>query len=171
MPTERNARSCGQTSPRPRIVTGWLEHVDLPELGLFGEKAKIDTGARTSSLHVDRITPYTADDGTHRARIVKYVRHAGEKRQKLEWDVELHDFRKVKSSNGAVEERAVIATLLRLGNITRKREFTLTNRKQMRYQILVGRKGLGKLFHVDPSRKFLLDPKPAAPDPAAEKPT
>lgn len=157
--------------PKPKPVTGWLEHVDLPELGLFAQKAKIDTGARTSSLHVDTIAPYTDEHGAERAVITKYVRHKGEARSKLTWDVELHDFRKVKSSNGAVEERAVIATQLTLGGITRKREFTLTNRKKMRYQILVGRKGLGSLFHVNPARKFLLDPPPAGDTDSTESPS
>lgn len=147
---------------------GWLEHVDLPELGLTGEKAKIDTGARTSSLHVDRIEPYLDEAGQNRAKITKYVRQPGERRKAVHWDVEIRDFRSVKSSNGAVEERAVIVTMLKLGKIARRREFTLTNRKEMRYQILVGRKGLGKLFLVDPSAKFLLDEvPPPAKDPAA----
>ncbi|RIV89741.1 hypothetical protein D2V17_05595 [Aurantiacibacter xanthus] len=149
-------RASAKPAPVAKKV-GWLEHVDLPELGLVREKAKIDTGARTSSLHVDRIAPYVDANGQHRARITKYVRPPGERRKTVHWDVEIRDFRAVKSSNGAVEERAVIVTMLKLGNVTRKREFTLTNRKEMRYQILVGRKGLGKLFLVDPSAKFLLD--------------
>ena len=165
MPRPSNSKA------KPKSVTGWLEHVDLPELGLFAEKAKIDTGARTSSLHVDKIAPYIDESGAQRAVITKYVRHRGEPRQKLEWDLELHDFRKVKSSNGAVEERAVIATQLTLGGITRRREFTLTNRKQMRYQILVGRKGLGSLFHVNPARRFLLDPPPAGDTNPTESPS
>ena len=152
MPTRAKAKP-----PAAPVKVGWLEHVDLPELGLFGEKAKIDTGARTSSLHVDKIVPYLTQEGHHRAKITKYVRHHGERRVTYQWDVELREFRSVKSSNGAVEERAVIATMLKLGNIARRREFTLTNRREMRYQILVGRKGLGKLFLVDPSVKFLLD--------------
>jgi hypothetical protein len=140
-----------------RQTVGWLEHVDLPDLGLSGEVAKIDTGARTSSLHVDRIRPYRDGEGWQRAEITKYVREPGQPRRTLVWDLELREFRKVRSSNGAVEERAVIVTRVQLGSVTRKREFTLTNRKQMRYQILIGRKGLGKLFLVDPARKFLLD--------------
>lgn len=161
-------------TPHVKTTVGWLEHVALPDLGLLREVAKIDTGARTSSLHVDKIRPYRDSEGQQRAEITKYVRLPGQPRRKLVWDLELREFRKVKSSNGAVEERAVIVTRLQLGSITRKREFTLTNRKQMRYQILVGRKGLGKLFRVDPSLRFLLDPPQsdtapsAAPDPAPD---
>ena len=170
-PRPRAPKKASSAKPAAaRQVVGWLEHVDLPELGLMGEQAKIDTGARTSSLHVDKIRPYVDETGQQRAEITKYVRHPGERRRKLTWDMELREFRKVKSSNGAVEERAVIVTRLTLGNVTRRREFTLTNRKQMRYQILVGRKGLGKLFLVDSSAKFLLDSSPApasgAKDPA-----
>ncbi len=143
--------------PRPpKPVIGWREIVDLPELGLTGEIAKIDTGARTSSLHVDRIEPYTAQDGTQRAIVSSKVRHPGEPRRTLKWDLAISEFRNVRSSNGAVEERAVIITTLVIGGKQVKREFTLTNRKKMSHPILIGRKGIGRLFTVDPARTFLL---------------
>jgi len=148
--------------PRPpKPVIGWREIVDLPELGLTGEIAKIDTGARTSSLHVDRIEPFTANDGTQRAIITVVRRRPGEPRRTLRWDLEIREFRDVRSSNGAVEERAVILTTLIIGGKAVTREFTLSNRKKMSHEILIGRRGIGRLFTVDPARTFLLGKNPA----------
>ena len=152
------------TSPKksrpPKPVIGWRELVDLPELGLIGEIAKIDTGARTSSLHVDRIEPFTGADGSQRAIISVVRRRPGEPRRTLRWDLEIREFRNVRSSNGAVEELAVILTTLEIGGKVVKREFTLTNRKKMSHDILIGRKGIGRLFTVDPARTFLLGKVP-----------
>lgn len=147
---------------QPPLTTGWLEHVDLPELDMFGIVAKIDTGARTSALHVDQIRPYDTPEGEHRAIITIHRRTGGPKRGKgrepHKWDLPVREYREVKSSNGKVEKRAVIRTQLTMGGRTYNRDFTLTNRAAMRYEILVGRASLRRAYLVDPAGKFLLDP-------------
>lgn len=151
----------------PMETVGWREHVDLPDLQQFGVVAKIDTGARTSSLHVEHIEPYTAEDGSLRAKLTLpgpgRKTRTGKRGGGLKLDVPLREFREVKSSNGQIEERAVIVTRMKLGTRTFEREFTLTNRRGMRYEILIGRTGLRRCFVVDPAKSFLLDPKPENP--------
>ena len=135
-------------------TVGWRELVDLPELELFGITAKIDTGARSSSLHVDKLTHYRDDQGNLRAAITLHMQ--GERRGKRKLDVPIKEFREVKSSNGAVEKRAVIRTRVKMGERSFLRDFTLTNRAGMRYPILVGRTGLRRVFLVNAAESFLL---------------
>ena len=141
-------------------IIGWRENVDLPDLGLFDQIAKIDTGARTSSMHVDSIEPFSNEAGQMRARIVKKISHAGRTTVIRDWNVPVHGFKEVRSSNGMKETRAIIKTTLKIGDITREVEFTLTNRKLMRYEILIGRRALRGKFLVNPSKSYLLSPKP-----------
>ena len=135
-------------------TVGWRELVDLPELGLFGITAKMDTGARSSSLHVEKVTHYRDDQGNLRAAITLHMQ--GERRGKRKLDVPIKEFREVKSSNGAVEKRAVIRTRVKMGERSFLRDFTLTNRAGMRYPILIGRTGLRRVFLVNSAESFLL---------------
>lgn len=139
-----------------KVLIGWREYIDLPLLGLSHIPAKIDTGARTSSLHVDRIKPFLAADGTQMVRLSFRVRHnPGEKPERVHRELAVAGVRKVMSSNGTNEERWVIRTRLEMAGIQRLANFTLTNRGSMRYPVLVGRSALRSRFEIDPGKSFL----------------
>lgn len=141
---------------RERRIIGRRECVDLPDLGLERLDAKIDSGAWTSSLHVDTIARFEGEDGSAWATIGR--KDASTSRS---WRVRPKKFRKVKSSNGSVEERATIHTLLRIGDLEYEIDITLTNRKGMKHELLIGRSALRRRFLIDPSRSYLLDKNPA----------
>lgn len=137
-----------------KLIVGSLETCDLPELGIFGLEIRVDTGAKTSSLHVDNLTKFQKNgrpwlkfdihpDAYHTEKIVtcEYI---------------LHDLRKVKSSNGESEQRYVIQTELKLGADAWPIQITLTDRSDMSYLMLLGREGMGDRLLVDPSKTFLL---------------
>lgn len=135
---------------KPRIELGWAELVDLPDLGLIDLPAKIDSGARTSSLHATHIRIIgTGDD----RRVSFRVRKGRGSRSRV-FDMPLFENRVVRSSNGAYEDRPVIRTPLVLGGIIQLVEITLTHRGTMAFPMLVGRSTLKRDYLVNCRRKY-----------------
>ena len=138
--------------PHPPLVVGWRELVSLPELGLRGIPAKIDTGARTSSLHAHVLEDFQRDGE-------RFVRFA------VDWDGTRHfceavhvDVRGITSSNGDQQTRFVIKTPLTVGNLTFRAEISLADRSQMQFPMLVGRTALRRRMVVDSGHSWLQSP-------------
>jgi hypothetical protein len=128
-------------------ILGWREWVVLPALGGLRLEAKLDTGARTSTLHAETIEPFrrrgrgwvrfsTAGDGTR-------------------LELPAIDRRDVRNSTGHTQARYVVETDLVLATVTVRIELTLTDRSRMRYPMLIGRTALAGRFVVDPARVHL----------------
>lgn len=137
-----------------KTIIGGLETCSLPDLGINDMNVRVDTGAKTSSLHVDNLVKYTKD-GVTRVQFdihpdVHNVSHI------VTCHAKVADIRKIKSSNGESEQRYVIKTPINLGGHAWDIEITLTNRADMSYLMLLGREGLGDFFLVDPSEVFLI---------------
>lgn len=134
-------------------VVGWREWVRLPDLGVRLVKAKIDTGARTSSLHADDVRFLTRGG----KRLVRFVIHPKQRtsRGAIEATAPLLDMRRVRSSNGMTELRPVIRTQLDVGGECWAIELTLTLRDLMGFRMLLGRQALQGRAIVDPGRSFL----------------
>ena len=138
--------------PGSLITVGWRELVSLPELGLAGIPAKIDTGARTSSLHADVLDDFTRGGE-------RFVRFA------VDWDGQRHfceavhvDVRGITSSNGDQQTRFVIKTPLMIGKIRFRAEISLADRSQMQFPMLIGRTALRRRMVVDSGHSWLQSP-------------
>ena len=136
-----------------KIIIGRLESIALPELGIEELEVRVDTGAKTSSLHVDNIKKKRIG-GVYQ---VTFDLHpdAHNVDRIVNCTAPISDIRKVKSSNGTSEQRYVIETTVVLGTETWKIEITLTDRSDMSYLMLFGREAIGNKFLVDPSKVFL----------------
>jgi hypothetical protein len=135
-------------SSHANTIIGRREWASLPTFGLKRVKVKIDTGAYSSSIHVSSVQEI---DGVLHVVFLDY--------EHPEFHSNAYSFtefrkKKVKSSNGHVQERYFIQTKIELAGKTLLSEFSLTERKGMRYPILIGRKTLNKRFIVDPSLKY-----------------
>ncbi|MCP5397557.1 MAG: ATP-dependent zinc protease [Sphingomonadaceae bacterium] len=144
-------------SAKPPLATvGWREAVDLPDLGVTGLAAKIDTGAQTSSLHA--LEPELFDrDGAHWVRFLLDL-GAGFAPRRVEAPHVEH--RSITSSNGTAEERLIVKTSLAIGEMRFRTEFSLADRSDMKYPVLIGRMALRRRFCVDPGRSWLQSAKP-----------
>jgi hypothetical protein len=137
-----------------KIVIGALETCDLPDLNIFDLQIRVDSGAKTSSLHVDGIARERRDGRLG----VSFIIHPDIYNVDVEtscW-APVSDVRRIKSSNGEVEQRLIIKTLLVMSTVRKEIEITLSNRADMSYLMLLGREGMGSDFLVDPSQTFLV---------------
>lgn len=142
------------------IVLGWREWLSLPQLGLPRIKAKVDTGARTSSLHAFEVEPFRKDA----AQWVRFRIHPKQYRRDLEITCEapVKGQRAVTDSGGHEEVRYVIETPLLIGGRTWPIEITLASRDDMRFRMLLGRTAIRGKAIVDPDRSFLTRRRRAA---------
>ena len=140
--------------PYSSTIVGWREWVTLPGAGVPWIKAKIDTGARTSSLHAFDVEEFRRDDGADAVRFgVRPWQDSDEDAVVVECPV--HDRRTVRSSSGHTEERVVVLMDVTLHGRMMSAEITLTNRDEMGFRMLIGREALRQGFSVDPARSFL----------------
>jgi len=136
-------------------LLGWREWVTLPDLGIPGIKVKIDTGARTSSLHAYFVEPYHEGE----VEMVRFGVHPLPGREDIELTCRspIKERRLVTDSGGHKEERFVIETTIQLGDHLRKIELTLTNRDSMKFRMLLGRRALQDLgLLVNSDRSYLI---------------
>jgi hypothetical protein len=140
-----------EMNQQARII-GFREWVSLPMLNLPAIKGKIDTGAKTSSLHAFDIQLEKIGKKT----FVNFKVHPiqGDQSEVVNCQAPLLERRIVSDSGGHKEQRIVIRTVLILGGVKRKIDLTLTDRSTMKYRMLIGRSALDH-FYIDPSQSFL----------------
>ncbi|UTW47701.1 RimK/LysX family protein [Bacterioplanoides sp. SCSIO 12839] len=138
---------------KDKLIIGALENCSLPDLSINKLQIRVDTGAQTSSLHVDDIIQEESDDKVGVSFSIHPDIYDVEKTIRC-W-APIVDVRSIKSSNGESEERFVIRTRIVLGTVDKNIEVTLTDRSEMSYRMLFGRQGMGNDFLVDPAQTFL----------------
>jgi len=134
---------------REPLVIGWSEFVDLPDWGIRGLRAKVDTGARTSALHVDRVEERPR--GRVRFEVVLDRQPAG----RIRVEARVRRRARVRSSSGHWTTRIFVVTRLELGPLAHDIEIGLVDREQMIHRMLLGRAALAGCF-VDPARRTCL---------------
>ncbi|HNP08079.1 MAG TPA: RimK/LysX family protein [Cyclobacteriaceae bacterium] len=131
------------------LILGRSDRVDLPGLGLTDIHAKIDTGAYTSSLHcssakiVDGKLEFVLLDEEH-------PEFTG-----MKFTFDEYDQREIKNSSGQAELRFIIKTTVRIHGRTFKTQFSLSDRDNLKFPILLGRRVLKNRFLIDVAKKDL----------------
>lgn len=144
--------SAPKTKP---VVIGWAELVDIPEWNIMRLRAKMDTGARTSALHVENIQ----EVGENRVRFdVRLHRKKLDRRVTVEAPIVRRA--KVRPSSGVSETRIFVRARVHIGATTEEIELSLVSRERMLFRMLIGRSALRHRFLIDTSRRYVLrEPK------------
>lgn len=133
------------------LTIGRTEHIALPGLGVKRVEAKIDTGAYRSALHYQRVQVRRTEDGIRTLHVTFQM--GGKRHTKV---FKRFERVTVKSSNGEKSRRYLIRTKVQLNGFAVRTAFTLFDRSDMRYQVLLGRKFLRGRFVVDVARRHVL---------------
>lgn len=133
-------------------IIGWREWVGLPDLGIGQIKVKVDTGARSSSLHAYDLHQFDRDG----EKWVRFKVHPLQRRthEIVETEAAILETRSVRSSSGKASLRPVIVTNITLLGITWPVEVTLANRDEMGFRMLLGREAYRGRFLVDAGKSY-----------------
>lgn len=136
-----------------RPIIGWREWVALPELAIPAIKVKVDTGARSSSLHAFDVTTYTRRG----KQMVRFKVHPLQRdtAHTVTATAPLVEYRRVRSSSGHAALRPVVATVIEWAGQRWSIELTLASRDQMGFRMLLGRAAIRGRFLVDSGRSYL----------------
>jgi hypothetical protein len=140
------------------ITLGWRERLALPQFGIHAIKAKLDTGARSSSLHVDELETFTHDGDTWLRFVVGLGPRSRHKHQ-MQCEAPACDRRVVVDTGGGRSERWFIRTEVMLAGERFEVDMNLTDRGHMLFPMLLGRTALVGRFAVNPALSYTL-PKP-----------
>lgn len=130
---------------RDKRIIGKDDIADFPDFDLIGVPVKVDSGAYTSTIHCSKIKE---ENGLLKVVFLEH-RQSGYTGNELQF--ERFQVKKVRSSSGEVQERYKVVGTIRLFDKTYKTEFTLSQRKKMRFPVLLGRKLLNNKFLIDTS--------------------
>ena len=144
----------GISQGKAPIAVGWREWSTLPDLGIKAIKAKLDTGARTSTLHTFFVEPYDKDG----KEMIRFGLHPFQRRKDYEvtCSAEVLDRRVILDSGGKRDHRYIIRTTLSLAGLEWPIEVSLTNREDLRFRFLVGREAMKNRLMVDPGKSYVL---------------
>jgi len=132
------------------VVIGWTEYVALPDWGIDRLRAKVDTGARSSALHVENL------EELPRGRVAfDVVLHRAHRDRRVHIRARVTRRSRVRSSSGHGDYRYFVETTLRLGPVEKRIEVSLVDRGKMIHRMLLGRSALSGPFLIDVDHRML----------------
>ena len=136
---------------KEKKIVGSKEIISIIDLHLFDLDAKVDTGADSNALHCDDIV-IDEENNTVTFKLLDEVHEAYHGKKMT---MPLYKIKKVKSSNGLVQERPSIKVSVEFFGKKYKSVISLTNRADMKFPMLIGRRFLKDKFLVDVSKEYL----------------
>jgi len=145
--------SQGSSEDPGKVIAGWIEKVSLEEQPLI-LKAKLDTGAKTSSIHAINVEPFKKKD----KRWVRFdlrLKDANDKRHTIHMEAPRARRVRIKNTDGDHDRRDVVELEICFDGRKYVTEFTLADRSEYIYDVLLGREFLQGIAVVDPENTFL----------------
>jgi hypothetical protein len=143
----------GPARAETKDVFGWIERVTITESSR-GVKAKLDTGANTSSMHAENIERFKRGD----ISMVRFDIVDPDTGELIQMERPLARWVRIREHDGSYQRRPVVLMWLCLGTHRRRVEVNLVDRSQFNYQLLLGRTALRGHAIVDPDQSFTTRP-------------
>ncbi len=138
-----------------QLVIGVAECVDIPAWQVKRLPAKVDTGARTSALHVENLR----EIGNGHVRFDIPV-SPGHHERVITIDARITRRGRVRSTSGEARPRVFVSASIRIGPVERQIDIGLVDRAKMQFRMLIGRSAIARAFLVDVSKTYILTGKP-----------
>lgn len=135
---------------KEKVLIGRVEWVNLPDLKIK-HKARIDTGAKTTSMHAVNI-----EEVQQRGELFVKFQTLDSEGKTVELVRKVGTTQRVSNTSGFVSRRYVIKEKIRMGSIEREVLINLNDRSKMEYKFLIGRNVLLGRFIVDVARSHVL---------------
>lgn len=135
-----------------KIILGNYEYVYIPSENLK-LKAKIDTGATTTSLHATNIKAFERDG----KKWVKFTLE-NEKGELINKALPISRIVYIKRHGAKNQKRYVVQMRINVANSSQLVDVTLTDRSKFSYPVLIGKNFLTGMVLVDVSKKFTQEP-------------
>lgn len=131
-----------------KITIGSKELISILDLELYDLDAKVDTGADSNALHCDNIVI--------NGEFVSFslLDHIHESYHGKQFEFPLYKIKKIRSSNGELQLRPSIKVNMLFFGKKIESIITLSNRADMKYPMLLGRRFLKDRFIVDVSQEY-----------------
>lgn len=139
----------------PKDIIGWTEYIDFPDWGIKGMKAKVDTGARTSALHVEDLKELPG--GRVRFHVILSRKNQD---KRITVTAPILKWAKVRSSTGIYRKRCFVMTRVHIGHVEKEIEVSLVSRERMVFRMLLGRTAIERDFLVDVSKRSVITERP-----------
>ncbi len=141
-------------SLRLPLVVGFAELVDIPEWNVRRLRAKLDTGARSSALHVENVQELPHGRVRFDVRL-----HRKKLDRRVTVEAKVVRRARVRASSGVSEYRLFVRATVKLGPVSEEVEMSLVSRERMLFRMLLGRSALARRFLVDAGRSYVLSQK------------
>jgi len=151
---DNHAPRKSKKSASKKTVIGWSEYIDFPDWHIARMEAKVDTGARTSALHIADLEILPNGEArfhvilSRKPHVIRRVVQA----PVLKWA-------RVRSSTGDYRRRCFVKARVSIGPIEKEIELSLVSREKMVFRMLLGRKALEGDFLVDVNKRKVLSKK------------
>ena len=145
--------SQGSSQDPGKVIAGWIEKISLAD-PLLILKAKLDTGANTSSIHAINVEPFEKDDERW-VRFDLLLTDVNDKQRTIHMETPKSRRVRIKNNDGNHDRRAVVELEICFDGRKHVTEFTLANRAEYIYDVLLGREFLKGIAVVDPEHTFL----------------
>lgn len=152
----QEAQPSGSGQQNGKVTAGWVEKVSLSDKS-FQVRAKLDTGAKTSSINAIDIEPIIKD-GKRWVRFTLVLEDTKSEIRKITMQQPVVRRVRIKEHHEKHDKRSVVKLPLCFAGNIHQVEFSLKNRAGFNYPVLLGRKFLRETILVDSEHTFLTEP-------------